>query len=226
MALAAAVMYSRLPAPAATSPPLFVDATAQTGLSFTHDNGATGQFYMPEMMGAGVALFDYDNDGDLDVYLVQGTTIDAGRTRGHGQPPVQERRRGQRRSALHRRDRPGRCGDEGRGHGRRGWRRGQRRVAGRVRHLVRVQRAVPQPRRRDVRGRDGRAHVDDPRWTTSAAFLDYDRDGDQDLFLANYVAFTKAGNKVLHGSRGRTRLLPARRVRARAHETVQERRQA
>jgi len=41
-ALAAAVMLSRLPAPAATSPPLFVDATAQTGLAFTHDNGATG----------------------------------------------------------------------------------------------------------------------------------------------------------------------------------------
>jgi hypothetical protein len=38
--------------------------------------------------------------------------------------------------------------------------------------------------------------VDDPRWTTSAAFIDYDRDGDQDLFLANYVAFTQAGNKV------------------------------
>ena len=56
---------------------LFVDATAQTGLRFTHDNGATGQFYMPEMMGAGVALFDYDNDGDLDVYLVQGASIDA-----------------------------------------------------------------------------------------------------------------------------------------------------
>ena len=41
-----------------------------------------------------------------------------------------------------------------------------------------------------------RAHVDDPRWTSSAAFLDYDRDGDQDLFLANYVAFTKDSNKV------------------------------
>ena len=60
-----------------------------------------------------------------------------------------------------------------------------------------------------------RAHVDDPRWTTSAAFLDYDRDGDQDLFLANYVAFTKAGNKRLHGSRGCARLLPAGRVRCR-----------
>ena len=34
---------------------------------------------MPEMMGAGVALFDYDNDGDLDVYLIQGAAIDPGR---------------------------------------------------------------------------------------------------------------------------------------------------
>ena len=38
--------------------------------------------------------------------------------------------------------------------------------------------------------------MDDPRWSTSAAFLDYDRDGDLDLFVANYVAFTVAGNKV------------------------------
>ena len=40
------------------------------------------------------------------------------------------------------------------------------------------------------------AGVDDARWSTSAAFLDYDRDGDLDLFVANYVAFTVAGNKV------------------------------
>ena len=31
---------------------------------------------MPEIMGSGVALFDYDNDGDLDVYLIQGSTFD------------------------------------------------------------------------------------------------------------------------------------------------------
>ena len=59
--------------------PLFIDATEQSGLRFTHDNGATGQDYMPEMMGSGVALLDYDNDGDLDVYLVQGASIDNGR---------------------------------------------------------------------------------------------------------------------------------------------------
>jgi len=58
--------------------PLFVESAASTGLAFTHVNGATGQYYLPEMMGAGVALFDYDNDGDLDVFLVQSGTLAAG----------------------------------------------------------------------------------------------------------------------------------------------------
>ena len=56
----------------ASAAPLFVDAAESTGLKFTHVNGETGQYYMAEQMGAGVALFDYDNDEDLDVFLVQG----------------------------------------------------------------------------------------------------------------------------------------------------------
>src|SRR6185295_6306136 len=43
----------------------------ETGLHFTHRSGASGKFYMTEIMGAGVALFDYDNDGDLDIFFVQ-----------------------------------------------------------------------------------------------------------------------------------------------------------
>ena len=66
---------------------------------FTHVNGATGQYYLPEMMGAGVALFDYDNDGDLDVFLVQSGALDGGRERSRRLPPVSQRSDGRARTA-------------------------------------------------------------------------------------------------------------------------------
>ena len=50
----------------------FSDATAASGIDFTHVNGARGKKYLPETMGAGVALLDYDGDGKQDVFLVQG----------------------------------------------------------------------------------------------------------------------------------------------------------
>ncbi len=66
--------------------PLFVESAASVGLAFTHVSGATGQYYMAEQMGAGVALFDYDMDGDLDVFLVQGGPFDAGGKVGASHP--------------------------------------------------------------------------------------------------------------------------------------------
>ena len=45
---------------------------AVSGHTFVHDPQLSGEFHMPEIMGADVALIDYDNDGDLDVYLIQG----------------------------------------------------------------------------------------------------------------------------------------------------------
>ena len=61
-------------------PKIFVDQAAASGIDFVHFNGMSGGLYFPEMMGAGVALVDYDSDGDLDVYLVQGRMLGPDKT--------------------------------------------------------------------------------------------------------------------------------------------------
>jgi hypothetical protein len=53
----------------------FVDVTAASGVQFLHHASQTPKKYMLEIMGSGVALFDYDNDGRLDIFLVNGAPI-------------------------------------------------------------------------------------------------------------------------------------------------------
>ena len=67
------------PVTARGAPAWFIDATKEAGLDFVHFNGMTGEFYYAEIIAPGVALFDSDNDGDLDVFLVQGQPLGAGR---------------------------------------------------------------------------------------------------------------------------------------------------
>jgi hypothetical protein len=61
-----------LPVPSA----IFEDVIASAGIQFRHENSPTSNKYLLETMGGGVALFDFDNDGDLDIFFTNGARID------------------------------------------------------------------------------------------------------------------------------------------------------
>src|SRR6266436_1390338 len=62
--------------------PWFEDVTAKLGIDFVHDPGPLdGTYFMPQIMASGAALFDCDNDGRLDVYLLQNGGPDGARNR-------------------------------------------------------------------------------------------------------------------------------------------------
>src|SRR5262245_22003935 len=54
----------------ATGPPWFADITEESGLHFDHDAGPVESYFVPQIMGSGVALFDFDGEGRLGVYLI------------------------------------------------------------------------------------------------------------------------------------------------------------
>ena len=59
----------------ATPPVEFVDITAQSGIDFRHVDGRSGQKFFVETLGSGLALLDYDMDGYLDIYFVNGRAL-------------------------------------------------------------------------------------------------------------------------------------------------------
>ena len=162
----------------------FIDVSRQAGIVWTHENGATPEKYLIETMGGGAAFIDYDNDGWLDIYL-----IDSG-THRHSSTSIPARH------ALYRNNKDGtftevtakaRVAGEGYGMGvavgdfdNDGWsdlyvtRFGQNTLY----------RNLGDGTFEDITPQAGVA-VD--AWSTSAAFFDMDNDGDLDLFVCVYL---------------------------------------
>jgi hypothetical protein len=177
--------------------PWFEDVTATVGLQFVHRNNARGAFRIQEIIGAGVGLLDYDNDGDLDIIAVQGgeRVASAEGTSATTREPMARLFRndlhidadGAR--ALRFVDVTAQAGFGAHGDGM-GVAVGDYDGDG----FVDVYLTSDGPNalyrnRGDGRFEDvtARAGVDDPRWSASAAFVDIDDDGDLDLFVTNYL---------------------------------------
>lgn len=183
--------------------PLFSETAAETGLRFHHFNGATGRHYMPEIMGPGVALLDYDNDGDLDVYLVQGSQLDpSGKSLF---PPPAGWKPGNRlfknllseTGELRFVDVTAKAGVGHTGYGM-GVAVGDYDNDGCLDlYVTNFGRNVLYHNNGDGTFTDvtAQAGVEDLHWSTSAAWVDFDGDGNLDLFVCNYVDFTVAGNR-------------------------------
>jgi hypothetical protein len=195
---------------AATSPVHFVDVANSAGLRFRHYSGASPEKYVIETMGSGAAFLDYDSDGWLDIFLVNGGAVP-----GHPPPtPV--------RHALYRnqgngtfRETTSEAGVGGNSHYGMGVSAADYDGDGHPDLFVTAfTRNALYRNRGDGTFEDvtERAGVSGGQWSSSAAFLDYDRDGDLDLFVARYVDFDYSRN-ITCGDR-------ARRLRAYCHPDV------
>ena len=167
--------------------PQFDSVGESSGLRFTLTSGTRAKAYIPESMSGGVGFIDYDNDGLVDVFLVNGSTLEAERQRSN-----------QATDRLFRNNGNGTFTDvtEKAGVGDNAW--GMGVCIGDVNNDGFDDIYVTNfgPNRLYVNNGDGtfkekakEAGVDDPSWSSSAAFADYDADGDLDLYVSNYVEF-------------------------------------
>jgi hypothetical protein len=166
-----------------------VDVAEGAGLTLLNVCGGSSKDYILEVNGNGAAIFDFDNDGDVDVLIVNGSTL--ANLRQGGDPMA----------ALFRNDGAGRFVDvtARTGLAARGWGMGTciadydndgfQDVYVTAFGSNVLSRNNGNGTFTDVTAQAG---VGDPRWSTNCAFADYDRDGDLDLYVANYLSFSEA----------------------------------
>ena len=197
--------------------PWLVDISDAAGIVFRHDKGATGQRYLPETMGAGGCVLDVDDDGWMDLYLVQSGPLPGASSPSapssvsngvsSGPPPTTATAGNQ----IFRNQRDGtfrnvtsKVGGDDRGYG-------QGAVCadfdGDGDSDIYVTNFGPNVLLRNDGGKlrdiTATAGVGDAAWSTSATFFDGDGDGDLDLYVVNYLDFTVAGHRpCLHGTSG------------------------
>ena len=174
----------------------FRDIAATAGVKFLHTNGAAGKLNLPETMGSGCGFLDYDNDGWPDIFLVNSRFLDT----GHGQTSTAPT------CSLYRNNHNGTFTDVTAGSGLdqtifgMGCAVGDFDGDGLVDIYVtsaldgsRLFKNLGNGRFTDVAEHAGVRNAG--RWATSAAWLDYDRDGKLDLFVTNYVKYHWDDNK-------------------------------
>src|SRR5258705_6849023 len=163
----------------------FSDITEKAGITFKHVYSPEKK-YIVESMSGGVALFDYDNDGYLDIFLVNSLTVEL----------LKSNKRT--RSALYHNNGDGTFTDvtDKAGVADIGW--GMGVAVGDYNNdgfddlyvtCLGPNHLLKNNGNGTVTDVTSKAGVGDPRWSTGAAFLDYDNDGKLDLFVANYVDF-------------------------------------
>ena len=167
----------------------FVDVTAEAGIHFRHVNGAEGAYHLPETLGAGGAFFDADDDGYLDLYLVNSGYWDKVRSTKLT------------RSALYRNNKDGTFTDitataavSNHGNYGQGAACADYNNDGHIDlYVTNVGANVLYRNNGDGTFTDvtNYARVGDPGWSSSATFLDYNRDGHPDLFVVNYLVYSR-----------------------------------
>ncbi len=190
---------------AAQAAPLFIEVAKASGVDFRHVNGMSGQFQYAEIIGSGVALFDYDNDGRLDLLVLQGKPLAQAAEGGPCLARLYHNDGGSG-ASLHFSDVTEKSGLCSRGYGM-GVAVGDIDNDGCVDVFITHFGSPNQLFRNRCNGTfediTKQASVTgDGRWGASASFFDFDRDGRLDLFVTNYVHYTIADKRKCFSSAG------------------------